>query len=396
MGRFLSVLQNMTGRRQEEDDLQPPSALLKSFFIRFDYFQIVPMILLLCVGLLFIYGTGQQIGGVYAGIWKRQLLYMGIGFFCWGVCIFIDYRWFAPGTILFYPLAILLLVLVLFVGTEQFGARRWLSIAGFSVQPSEFGKLAVLLAVSRLLSLSKADINKPLWMAIVAVVTLIPFCLIYKEPDLGTALVLLPMVGAIILAARLKWIWLLIFLIVAAAALPTVYYNLKPYQKERIQTFLNPDSDPQNRGWNAIQAELAVGRGGMTGTGFMKGTRCSLGYLPTTVANSDFIFPVIAEETGFIGTLALLLLYAILLFSILRTALLAPDDFGRFLCVGVAVLLATHVFVNIGMSIKLLPITGLPLPLVSYGGSFLVAMMIYLGIVQSVYAHRKQESFFAV
>lgn len=396
MGRFHSTLEGISSGKVDEGDLQPPSALLKSFFSRIDWFQIIPMLLLLGIGLLFIYGTGQQIGGIYADIWQRQLLYMGIGFVFWLICTFIDYRWFAPGAMLFYPFAIILLVLVLLIGTEQFGARRWLSIAGFSIQPSEFGKLAVLLAVSRLLSHTKANINKPLWMALVALVTLIPFVLIYKEPDLGTALVLLPMVGAIVLAARLKWIYLLIILIVTAAALPTIYYNLKPYQKERVKTFLNPDSDPQNRGWNAIQAELAVGRGGMTGTGFMKGTRCSLGYLPTTVANSDFIFPVIAEETGFIGTLALLLLYAVLLFSILRTALLAPDAFGRYLCVGVAVLLATHVSVNVGMCIKLLPITGLPLPLISYGGTFLVAMMIYLGIVQSVYAHRERDSFFAV
>lgn len=396
MGRFLTALKSIGNRQQEPEEFQPPTELLKSFFFRFDWFQIIPMLLLLGIGLLFIYGTGQQIGGIYKDIWQRQLFYMGLGLLCWSACIFIDYRWFAPGTMLVYPLAITLLVLVLLVGTEQFGARRWLSVAGFSVQPSEFGKLAVLLAVSRILSHPKANINQPLWMAFVAFATIIPFGLIYKEPDLGTALVLLPMVGAIVLAARLKWIWILLFLIIAAAALPTIYYNLKPYQKERVQTFLNPDSDPQNSGWNAIQAELAVGRGGMTGTGFMKGTRCSLGYLPTTVANSDFIFPVIAEETGFLGTLAMLLLYAVLLFSILRTALLAPDAFGRYLCVGVAVLLATHVFVNVGMCIKLLPITGLPLPLISYGGTFLVAMMIYLGIVQSVYAHRQRDSFFAV
>lgn len=208
-------------------------------------------------------------------------------------------------------------------------------------------------------------------------------------------MVLIPIVGAVVFTARLKWKWIIFLLVLLLAAVPVVYSNLKSYQKERVQTFLNPGSDPQNRGWNAIQAELAVGRGGIAGKGFMQGTHCSLGYLPTTVANSDFIFPVIAEETGVIGTLTLLALYGALLFSIMRTALIAPDRFGQYLCVGVGALLTVHVTVNIGMCIKLLPITGLPLPLVSYGGSFLVAMMVYLGIVQSVYAHRTQASFLA-
>ena len=305
-----------------------------------------------------------------------------------------DYRWLIPGTFVIYPVSLLLLILVLMFGTEIFGAKRWLSIGGFSYQPSEMAKLGVILSISFLLSRKKADINKPLWALGVLVLTAFPFMLIYKEPDLGTALVLIPIVGAIIFSAHLKLRWILILLAVLLAAAPILYMNLKPYQKERIYTFLNPESDPSNLGWNAVQANLAVGRGGVTGKGFMEGTHCSLGYLPKTVANSDFIFPVIAEETGFIGAFLLLALYAVLMFSILRTAMLAPDDFGRYLCVGIAALLITHVAVNIGMCIQLLPITGLPLPLVSYGGTFLVMTMGYLGIVHSVYGHREKKSIF--
>ncbi len=373
---------------------QESEPVFRSFFRRFDLFQIVPMLALLAIGALFIYGTGQQVGGVHATIiWKRQLLYMGIGLVIWFSFIFFDYRWLIPGTFLIYPVAIILLIVVLFFGKELFGARRWLSIAGVSVQPSEFGKLAVILSVSLLLSRKNVSINQLRWAGLVLLLTAIPFVLIYKEPDLGSALVLLPVVGAIAFAANLKLKWLIVLLITAAAVTPAVYYNLKPYQKERVHAFLNPDSDPTDRGWNATQANLAVGRGGLTGKGFMQGTHCSLGYLPRTVANSDFIFPVIAEETGFLGTFTLLVLYAVLLFSILRTALIAPDLFGRYLCIGIAALMLFHTVVNIGMCIRLLPITGLPLPLVSYGGSFLVAMLIYLGIVQSVYAHRKTDSF---
>ena len=392
MGKIFSRLKPDV--RQDETPEHPVSSLLKDFAGRFDWFQIVPMFLLLTIGALFIYGTGQQVGGIHAAlIWKKQLLFMGIGIVIWFFLIFFDYRWLIPGTFVIYPVSLVLLVAVLFFGTELYGAKRWLSIGGFSYQPSELAKLGVILVVSFLLSRRKADINKPLWALGVVSLTAVPFLLIYKEPDLGTALVLLPIVGAILFAAHLKLRWILALLVLLLATAPILYMNLKPYQKERIHTFLNPESDPTDLGWNAVQANLAVGRGGVTGKGFMEGTHCSLGYLPRTVANSDFIFPVIAEETGFIGAFFLLTLYAVLMFSILRTAMLAPDDFGRYLCVGIGALLMTHVAVNIGMCIRLLPITGLPLPLVSYGGSFMVSMMIYLGIIQSVYANRKQESF---
>ena len=392
MGKLFSKIQPDV--RAEDTQQHPVFSLLHNFFDRFDLFQVIPTLLLLAIGALFIYGTGQQVGGVHATeIWQKQMLFMGVGLIFWFALVFFDYRWLIPGTFVIYPVSLLLLILVLMFGTEIFGAKRWLSIGGFSYQPSEMAKLGVILSISFLLSRKKADINKPLWALGVLVLTAFPFMLIYKEPDLGTALVLIPIVGAIIFSAHLKLRWILILLAVLLAAAPILYMNLKPYQKERIYTFLNPESDPSNLGWNAVQANLAVGRGGVTGKGFMEGTHCSLGYLPKTVANSDFIFPVIAEETGFIGAFLLLALYAVLMFSILRTAMLAPDDFGRYLCVGIAALLITHVAVNIGMCIQLLPITGLPLPLVSYGGSFMVSMLIYLGIVQSVYAHRKQDNF---
>jgi len=309
-GRYEPGLKNtLLGESPEPD---PFVSFFRMFFSRFDWFQIVPMVALLAIGALFIYGTGQQVGGVHATIiWKRQLIYMGVGTVFWFFFIFFDYRWLIPFTFIIYPAALGLLAAVLSFGKVLYGARRWLSIGGISVQPSEFGKLAVLLAVSWLLSRKKADVNKIVWMALVAAVTAGPFLLILREPDLGTALVLLPVVGAIVFTAKLKMHWIVLAVVLVTASVPIVYSNLKPYQRERVETFLNPESDPQNRGWNSIQAELAVGRGGISGKGFMQGTHCSLGYLPTTVANSDFIFPVIAEETGVIGTIGLLILYGI-------------------------------------------------------------------------------------
>ncbi len=384
-------------REKQSVGPNPVFQFLRRLAGRFDYMQIVPMLTLLAIGALFIYGTGQQVGGVHAEVfWKRQLFYMGLGFTAWLILSFTDYRWFGPASFVLYPLSLLLLGYVLLNGVERFGARRWLDIAGVSIQPSEIAKLGILLGASWLLSMKKADINKLPWAAGLCLLTALPFLLILKEPDLGTALVLIPVVGTIAFTGGLKWRYLLILLIAGAAFMPTAYYMMKPYQKERIRVFLDPDRDPQNRGWNQLQAEMAVGSGGLTGKGFMQGTHCTLGYLPQTVANSDFIFPVIAEETGLLGTLALVFIYAALLFSILRTAILAPDAFGRYLCVGVAVLLLTHTAVNIGMCIRIAPVTGLPLPLVSYGGTFMIATMVYLGIVQSVYIHRDKETFMAL
>jgi len=374
----------------------PPGAVLpavRSFFARFDPFQVIPLILLVSTGLLFIYGTGRQIGFGTEHIWKRQLIYLGIGAAIWLFLTFFDYRWLGPAATVIYPIAIAFLVLVLFIGVKRNEATRWLSFGGITFQPSEFAKLAVLLTVSWILSFQKADINKILWAVLVFLTTSLPFFLIYLEPDLGTALVLFPAVAAIAFAANLKFRYIIILLVVLLAVAPAVYMNLKPYQKERIKTFLDPERDPMDRGWNALQAELTVGSGGLTGKGFMNGTHCMLGYLPQTVANSDFIFSVISEETGFLGTFSLLLLYACLLFSIFRTALLAPDPFGRYFCVGTGTILTVHVTVNMGMCLRLLPITGVPLPLISSGGTFLIVMMTYLGVVQSVYAHRHQESF---
>ncbi len=351
------------------------------------------MVLLLAVGALFIYGAGQQVGGFAAiTFWKRHLMYMAVGGAFWFVFSLIDYRWFGPAGAVLYVCSIGLLIYVLLFGVQYFGARSWIEFGPVNFQPSEIAKMATLIVCAWVLSMKGADINKLFWMGLILLIVAIPVVLIKMQPDLGTAIVFLPIVGFMAFAARLKWKYIAVLLLAAVIVLPTSYYFLKEYQKERIMVFLDPERDPQNRGWNQLQAEIAVGSGGFSGKGFMHGTHNTLGYLPQTVSNSDFIFPVIAEETGFIGAICVVVLYMLLLFSVLRTALLAPDDFGRYLCVGIATLIFTHSIINIGMSIRLLPVTGLPLPLISYGGTFLVAMMAYLGIVHSVYGHREKKS----
>jgi len=380
----------------QEDREETPAQILRGailrFFGRFDLMQIIPLALLLTVGMLFVHSTGQQVGGHHVELFNRQCVYLAIGVALWFLFILIDYRWIGLFSTLFYPAVVVILILVLAIGPLRNNTKRWIDFGPVSVQPSEFGKMAVLFMTAWLASLKRVNINKIQWIALIVLLTLVPFLLIYKEPDLGTAIVLIPLTAAILFAANLRWIYIVLIVVLVGVATPLVYMNMKTYQKERLKTFTDPNYDRFGRGWNAIQSEIAIGTGGMTGKGYRNGTHTTLGYLPPKVADSDFIFPVIAEETGFAGAFCIILLYGLLLFSILRTALLAPDLFGRYLCVGISAILLTHVFINIGMCIRLVPVTGLPLPFISYGGTFLVAMMCYLGIAQSVYAHRNDTS----
>ena len=378
--------------KNEETNAQILRAAIGRFFARFDLMQIIPLALLLTIGMCFVYSTGQQIGGHHVELFSRQCVYLAVGLGLWFMFIMLDYRWIGLSSVLFYPAVVAILILVLLFGPVRNNTRRWIDVGPVSLQPSELGKMAVLFAVAWLASLKRITINKIWWLALVAILTVIPFFLIYKEPDLGTAIVLIPLAAAILFVANLRWLYIILIVAVCAGLVPVAYMSMKPYQKDRIHAFLDPDRDPFNRGWNVIQSEIAIGTGGMTGKGYRNGTHTMLGYLPSKVADSDFIFPVIAEETGFVGAFSIILLYGLLLFSILRTALLSSDLFGRYLCVGIAAILLTHVFVNIGMCIRLVPVTGLPLPFISYGGTFLVAMMCYLGIAQSVYAHRNDTS----
>ncbi|MBQ9337096.1 MAG: rod shape-determining protein RodA [Lentisphaeria bacterium] len=377
------------------------SGPLRDFFenllYRTDWMMILPMVVLLIFGELFIYGTGQQVGDFAAkNFWRRHLIYIAIGAAVWLTVSILDYRWSGPFSAILYPFTIGLLVLVLIpgIGRKFFGARSWLVFGPINFQPSELAKFALVVLCAWILSMKKADINRILWLLLIGALLGVPVFLTKLQPDLGTAMTMVAPVIGMIFAAKLKWRYIIVLMVATAVVLPIGYHFLKPYQKERILVFLDPERDKQNRGWTQLQAEMAVGAGGFSGKGFMKGTHNLLGYLPKKVTNSDFIFPVIAEETGFLGACGVVLLNMILLFAIFRTALVAPDEFGRYLCVGIAILLFFHIYVNIAMSIRMCPVTGLPLPLVSYGGTFLVTTMTYLGLVHSIYGHRERKSVF--
>lgn len=318
----------------------------------------------------------------------------------------IDYRRWIDWVWIVYAAAIFALVLVLIpgIGTEQLGARRWL----FGLQPSEFAKLIVIPTMVFFVARSNIENGAAkLWVTIL--VAAVPAVLIMLQPDLGSAIVLVPtalgilfvagcaprMLTALVLSAV---IFASVF--VGAILLPERLPEAKrervervtdkvifPHWKKRILVFAHPERDPLGAGWNKRQSEIAVGSGGTWGKGYLKGTQNILGFLPRAVASTDFIYSVIAEETGFAGSLVLLCLFGGLLGSIAFTGIFCRDAAGRLVCTGVAVLLFTHIFVNVAMTIGKMPITGIPLPLISYGGSFTISTLALLGLVQSVAIH---------
>ena len=275
---------------------------------------------------------------------------------------------------------------------KVYGAYRWLSLFGIQIQPSELAKLGTIIALARYLSQPARNMRRMDSLMMALLITACPVLLIIAEPDLGTASVLLPVtIGMLFVAGTPIRTILLLLLIGGVLMVPVGYFGLSEYQKERIMVFIDPGRDPLDAGWNKIQSEIAVGSGGFTGKGYLKGTQNVLGFLPRTVAPTDFIYSVIAEEMGYIGGLSVMGGFMVLLSTCVHASIRAMDKFGRVLVVGITIMLFCHIFVNIAMTIGLMPITGLPLPLISYGGSFMVSIMLSLGIVQSVYVRRHRR-----
>lgn len=362
---------------------------------RYDFLQLGVILALLSISFLFIYMIGENISrdNAMRVVW-RQAWWVIVGGGAWLLAANIDYREFKVISWLFYAICIVLLILVLEIGLTIQGAARWLSLpGGLRLQPSEFTKLALVMTIAAALTMMNFSVNRFFHLLLLLALTAVPFLLIMKEPDLGSAMILVPVALTLIFVGGLKWRYILLGSMVIALFAGAVVFNeykeyyplLKPYQKKRIITFLNPEHDLQGSGQNQLQARLAVGSGGFFGKGLGKGTQNNLGFLPRTVSNNDFIFSVIAEETGFAGCMVLLCLYSLLFYTILRSALIAADDFGKYLGAGIAAIFFVHIYVNIGMSIGLAPITGLSLPLISYGGSFIVVSLACLGLMQSIY-----------
>lgn len=347
---------------------------------------------LLGVGCLFIYGTGQQIGGRFEHYWIRQLLWLAVGVIGFVLVAVVDYRRIGVWSIVFYAAGLASLAAVLVFGQEINNARSWFRVWRFTVQPAEFAKPSTILFLAWLASRRGVHLSRSIDLVLFAILASLPLILIARQPDWGTALVFVPLALAIAFVAGLPWRFILCGAVLAAVTGPLAYQLvLGERQKERIQTFFNPAEDISDAGWNAHQSLLAVGSGGTFGKGFMRGTQHVLGYLPKTVAPTDFIFSVIGEEAGLVGAGALVCAFLGILICCLRAAALAPDSFGTCICAGAAGMIFAHMYVNIGMTVRAAPIIGIPLPLVSYGGSFMLSTMALLGLVQSVYIRRNKE-----
>jgi len=366
---------------------------------RFDWTVFGTILLLLLLSCLFIYSAGYQSGeGSVGGLLARQIIWALVGLGFYAAAAAFDYRKLKEIHWWVYAGAVVTLVLVFFC-PEKNNAHRWISMPGFDLQPSEFAKLSLIFTLAAWLGDPATDVDELSTFAKAFLLAAIPFFLIVLEPDLGTAMVLIPLVLVILFCAGIPLRPLLILIGAGGAALlvvilwlrffPDSFPFLADYQKERILVYLNVSQDPLGAGWNKLQSQIAVGSGGWFGKGYLKGTQNILGFLPRTVAPTDFIYSVVAEETGFAGSSLLLLLYTTIVVRCMRAAVQAQELFGRLLAAGVGTLIFTHSFINIAMTVGLMPITGLPLPLMSYGGSFMVSTMTALGLVQSVYLRRR-------
>jgi rod shape determining protein RodA len=286
-----------------------------------------------------------------------------------------------------YGLSVAALLGVLLIGKQVFGSRRWIPLAGgFHLQVSEFVKLVIILLVARFLTELKTEDLEGRDMAKIAGLVLVPMALVMKQPDLGTALTYVPVLIVGMFLAGMRRKYLVAIGVVVLLVLPVGWTVLKDYQRARLVSFLDPDHDPQGTGYQLIQSKIAVGAGGMWGKGVTKGSQTQLRFLP--VPHTDFIFSAFAEEHGFVGVVVVLALYFVLIMQIVQNAQTASDKAGMYICMGVAALLLFHVLVNVGMVVGRMPVTGIPLPLMSAGGSSVLSNFLMLGLVNNVRLRR--------
>lgn len=350
-----------------------------------DLFLLVATLLLIAYGLVMTYSAtfeDRAPSGDPMQFFWRGVLWAAIGLVAMAAVAYLDYRRIGQLAPLLYLAALGLLAAILVVGRESLGAQRSVTVAGQAVQLSEIAKVLILIVLAKWFADRRDAVASPFTL-LGALALLAPaVVLVYRQPDLGTTLVFLATFAGVAFVAGTRP-WLLAALAAAwVAALPVLWAFLKDYQRARFLSFLDPYADPLGAGWNVIQSLIAVGSGGLLGKGLTVGTQSPLGYLP--IAESDFIFANLAEDLGLAGALILFALYLVLLLAGLRIALRAPDRFGTLVAIGVVSMLSFQIFVNVGMAISIMPVTGIPLPFISHGGSSLVSICVALGLLQSI------------
>jgi rod shape determining protein RodA len=404
------------------------NSFFKEYFDRVIFFSVLS---LAGIGLLSIYSATFD---AYEGRdFFRQLMWVGVGFVSMMTMMLLPLRWLQRNALRIFFASLSLLLLVLVVGKRVYGSQSWLGFAGLGIQPSEFVKISTMLALASFLSQSDVKATDLKDLVKTSAIVALPIGLIMLQPDFGTAMTFLAMyIPVLYWAGASKFLIIIIIApaFVAAASIfgttpflivlillgiglyilrdenrffatlvfgtnvvigffvQIVYNKLPLYQQKRISTFLDPNNDPLGAGYNVIQAKVAIGSGGLLGKGFMRGTQTQLSFIPKQW--TDFIFCVPGEEFGLLGGIVVLGLFAVLLFHGVRLASIAKNKFGSLLAIGFTSLFTFHVFVNIGMSVGLMPVIGIPLPFLSYGGSSLVSYMMVAGLMMNVYANRKE------
>jgi rod shape determining protein RodA len=353
-------------------------------FKDFDWTMFFVVMVICGLGVLQIFSATHDT--VWQGSWWKQMLYIVGGLLLMWVVTNIDYHSLMGQVYPMYIASVVMLLLVLLVGKRAFGSTRWIAVSGIHLQISEFAKIVIVLLVARFLTELKAEVIELRELGKLAGIIVVPMALIAKEPDLGTALTYIPILAAGVFLAGLRWKYWAAIGVVALVVVPLGFTVMQPYQKARIASFLDPERDPQGTGYQLIQSKIAVGAGGTWGKGVTKGSQTQLRFLP--VPHTDFIFSAFAEEHGFVGVMVVLILYFILLMQIVQDAQTAPDRAGMYVCMGVAALILFHILVNVGMVVGRMPVTGIPLPLMSYGGSSIWSTFLMLGLVNSVRVRR--------
>ncbi|WP_422365459.1 rod shape-determining protein RodA [Pelagibius sp.] len=346
------------------------------------------LVFLLCViagvGFAMLYSAANGSMSPWA---SRQLIRFGLGIVIMFTVALIDVRFWFRYAYLIYLGSLALLCAVEFMGTIGMGAQRWIDLGFIRLQPSEIMKVSLILALARYFhGISTEDIGRPTLLLLPLALVLAPAALVLRQPDLGTSGMLLLAASAVFLCAGVRWWKFALVAVAGLAAVPIAWQFLHAYQKARVMTFLNPENDPLGAGYHALQAMIAFGSGSVTGKGFMQGTQSHLNFLPEK--QTDFIFTMLAEEFGLVGSLGLLALYFLVLAYGFAIAFRARNQFARLLAIGLTTNLFLYVFINMAMVMGVFPVVGVPLPLVSYGGTALLTVMIAMGLIISCYIHR--------
>src|SRR5918994_5495877 len=347
-----------------------------------------PFVLVVCLVALIGYGTLYSAGGGAHAPWAwRHSVRFGMGLSAMLAVALIDIRFWFRCAYVVYGAALLGLIAVEIAGQVAMGAQRWLDLGLFQLQPSEVMKIALVMALARYFHSAYAeDMARPQHLITPGVLVLVPATLVLKQPDLGTSVMLLAGAGAMFFLAGVRWWKFALLLGTALAALPIIWQQLREYQKQRVMTFLDPERDPLGAGYHIIQSKIALGSGGLWGKGFLKGSQSQLSFLPEK--QTDFVFTMLAEEAGLIGALGLLFLFVVLIGYGFAFALRARSHFGRLLATGIATTFCLYVVMNVAMVTGLVPVVGVPLPMISYGGTAMITVLFGFGLMLGVDIHR--------